>query len=59
MMNDVRDNDNMEIKDDVLMRMARRVFNIERENSKTNKFGDREMREHIKSIIEEEVKKCY
>lgn len=42
-----------------LKRMVLRIYALERENTKTNKRNDREMKNEIQNIIEEEAKKCY
>lgn len=42
-----------------LKRMILRIYGIERANTKNAKYGEREMKDQIKSIIEGEVKKCY
>lgn len=61
MMNNIYTNDNDEITLDSekLKRMLKRVYRIERENSKTGSKTEKKMREEICSIIEEEAKKCY
>jgi len=40
-------------------RMIYRIYALERENTKTGRFGEKQMKEEIKKIIEEEAKKCY
>lgn len=57
--NNTFDNEELEIKPDVLKRMLKRVYRIERENTKTGSKTEKKMKEEICSIIEEEVKKCY
>lgn len=42
-----------------LNRIINRIYQLERSNSKTSKFTDKEMKERIEKIIEEEVKKCF
>lgn len=42
-----------------LLRMLSRIYNLERSNSKTGKFGDTDMQTKIERIIEEEADKCY
>ncbi len=42
-----------------LVRMIKRIYALERENSKTGAKTDKKMREEIIKIIEEEAKKCY
>jgi hypothetical protein len=41
------------------VRMIKRIYALERENSKTGAKTDKKMREEIIKIIEEEAKKCY
>lgn len=61
MMNGNYDDNNEELKLDQekLKRMLKRVYHIERENTKTGSKTEKKMREEICSIIEEEAKKCY
>ena len=40
-------------------RMIYRIYALERENTKTGKYNEKQMKEEIKKIIEEEAKKCY
>lgn len=42
-----------------LRRMLNRIYNLERQNSKTEKLTEKKMKEEIQRIIEEEVDKCY
>lgn len=42
-----------------LKRMILRIATLERENSKTQKKKEKEMKEAIQAIIEEEAEKCY
>lgn len=53
------DNDELTLDSEKLKRMLKRVYRIERENSKTGSKTEKKMREEICSIIEEEAKKCY
>lgn len=53
------DNDKLTLDSEKLKRMLKRVYRIERENSKTGSKTEKKMREEICSIIEEEAKKCY
>lgn len=53
------DNDEITLDPEKLKRMLKRVYRIERENSKTGSKTEKKMREEICSIIEEEAKKCY
>ncbi len=41
------------------VRMIKEILKLEQENLKTKKYRDSEMIDKIKSIIEEEVRKCY
>ena len=49
----------VEIDPKKLKRMVLRIYALERENTKTGKRNEKEMKNEIQSIIEEEVKKCY
>lgn len=42
-----------------LKRMAFRIYQLERENTKTGKRSEKEMKNEIQRIIEEEEAKCY
>ena len=42
-----------------LIRMINRIYELERENTKTGKRSEKEMKTEIERIIEEEAKKCY
>lgn len=42
-----------------LRRMLNRIYNLERQNSKTEKLTEKKMKEEIQKIIEEEADKCY
>lgn len=42
-----------------LRRMLNRIYNLERQNSKTEKLTEKKMKEEIQRIIEEEADKCY
>lgn len=61
MMNDntFNENDELKIDPEKLKRMLKRVYRIERENSKTGSKTEKKMKEEICTIIEEEAKKCY
>lgn len=48
-----------EIDNERLKRMIIRIYGAERDNTKTAKYGEHEMKDMIKNIIESEVKKCY
>lgn len=49
----------VEIDEIRLKRMIIKIYAEERKNAKTAKYGEREMKDKIKDIIEKEVKKCY
>ncbi len=61
MMNDdiVNESDELKLDSGKLKRMLKRVYRIERENSKTGSKTEKKMKEEICAIIEEEAKKCY
>ena len=42
-----------------IVRMVNRIYELERTNAKTGKLTEKEMKEEIESIIQDEVKKCY
>ena len=42
-----------------IIRMVNRIYELERENAKTGKLTEKEMKTEIEHIIEEEAKKCY
>jgi tRNA(Ser,Leu) C12 N-acetylase TAN1 len=42
-----------------IIRMVNRIYELERENTKTGKRNEKEMKTAIERIIEEEAKKCY
>ncbi len=48
-----------EIEPQKLKRMILRIATLERENSKTQKKKEKDMKEAIQTIIEEEAEKCY
>ena len=51
--------DDIEIDEKKIIAMVNRIYNIERINAKTAIKTDKVMKDEIKKIIEEEVKKCY
>lgn len=53
------DYENEEINVEKVKRMIYKIYSLERSNTKTGKYGEREMKDQIKSIIEEEVGRCY
>ena len=42
-----------------IVRMVNRIYELERENTKTGKRNEKEMKTEIERIIEEEANKCY
>ena len=53
-------NDNaVKLDEKKLRRMLNKIYQLERQNSKTGKFTDKRMKEEIEKIIEEEAKKCF
>ena len=56
----INPNDDIESLDEKkLRRMLNRIYNLERQNSKTEKMTEKKMKEEIQKIIEEEANKCY
>lgn len=53
------DEQNVQIDQDKLKRITIKIYNLERENTKTSKFSEKEIKTEIQKIIEEEVNKCY
>lgn len=53
------DEQNVQIDQDKLKRITIKIYNLERENTKTSKFSEKEIKGEIQKIIEEEVNKCY
>lgn len=49
----------LEIDEKKMKKMLTRIYNIERENAKTQAKLEKEIKAEIQSIIEEEAKKCY
>ena len=49
----------MSLDEKKLRRMLNRIYNLERQNSKTEKMTEKKMKEEIQRIIEEEADKCY
>lgn len=59
-MNDNHETDaSMSLDEKKLRRMLNRIYNLERQNSKTEKMTEKKMKEEIQRIIEEEADKCY
>lgn len=52
-------NESMSLDAKKLRRMLNRIYNLERQNSKTEKLTEKKMKEEIQRIIEEEADKCY
>ena len=42
-----------------IIRMVNRIYVLERDNTKTAKRNEKEMKAEIERIIEDEAKKCY
>lgn len=53
------DSDEIEINVEKVKRMIYKIYSLERSNTKTGKYGEREMKDQIKNIIEEEIGRCY
>lgn len=49
----------VKIEKQKLIRMVNRIYDLERENTKTGKKSEKEMKTEIQKIIEEEDKRCY
>ena len=58
-MSDMRNDNVVELDEKKLRRMLNRIYQLERQNSKTGKYTDKKMKEQIENIIEEEAKKCF
>ena len=58
MENNLRENE-IVIEKDKIIRMINRIYKLERDNTKTGKLNEKEMKTEIENIIEEEAKKCY
>lgn len=54
-----QNNEKIEIDQKKLRRMINRIYYLERVNTKTAVLGEKEIKEKIQDIIEEEVKKCF
>ena len=57
--NELIEYEKIEVDEERLKRMIIRIYTAERSNTKTAKYGEREMKDLIKSFIEGEVNKCY
>ncbi len=53
------DDNELVIEKQKIVRMVNRIYELERENAKTSKLNEKEMKSRIEHIIEEEAKKCY
>ncbi len=53
------ENKNMQIDPKKLKRITIKIYNLERENTKTNKLTDKQIKLEIQNIIEKEVQQCY
>lgn len=58
-MSDMHNDNVVELDEKKLRRMLNRIYQLERQNSKTGKYTDKKMKEQIENIIEEETKKCF
>lgn len=58
-MSDVHNENAVKLDAKKLRRMLNRIYQLERQNSKTGKYTDKKMKEQIEKIIEEEAKKCF
>ena len=59
MMSNNEASNQMHVDQKKLKRMVVRIVALERENTKTNRYDERTIKNKIQSIIEEEAKKCY
>ena len=59
MENKIQHDDEIIIEKQKIIRMVNRIYTLERENTKTGKRSEKEMKVEIEKIIEEEAKKCY
>jgi len=55
---DVRE-DEIKIERSKIVRMINRIYELERENTKTKKRSVKDIKAEIEHIIEEEAQKCY
>ena len=58
-MSETHNENAVELDEKKLRRMLNRIYQLERQNSKTGKYTDKKMKEQIEKIIEEEAKKCF
>lgn len=58
-MSDMHNDNAVALDEKKLRRMLNRIYQLERQNSKTGKYTDKKMKEAIEKIIEEEAKKCF
>ena len=58
-MSDMHNDNVVELDEKKLRRMLNRIYQLERQNSKTGKYTDKKMKEEIEKIIEEEAQKCF
>ena len=58
-MSDMHNDNVVELDEKKLRRMLNRIYQLERQNSKTGKYTDKKMKEQFENIIEEEAKKCF
>ena len=58
-MSETHNENAVELDEKKLRRMLNKIYQLERQNSKTGKYTDKKMKEQIEKIIEEEAKKCF
>ena len=58
-MSDMHNDNVVELDEKKLRRMLNRIYQLERQNSKTGKYTDKKMKEQIENIIKKEAKKCF
>ncbi len=51
--------DEIKIERSKIVRMINRIYELERENTKTKKRSIKDIKTEIEHIIEEEAQKCY
>lgn len=51
--------DEIKIERSKIVRMINRIYELERENTKTKKHSIKDIKAAIEHIIEEEAQKCY
>lgn len=58
-MAELNQNEEIVLEKQKIVRMVNRIYALERDNTKTGKRSEKEMKAEIERIIEEEAKKCY